>query len=82
MKFFDSLLENSPLIKSLISAVESTSQLMKELSLLCASLTERVNEQQTALNQIYDLLEQAYNQEMDALEELNLTDPNKKNPLN
>jgi len=55
MKFFDSLLENSPLIKSLISAVESTSQLMKELSLLCASLTERVNEQQTALNQIYEI---------------------------
>lgn len=82
MKFFDSLLENSPLIKSLISAVESTTQLMKELSVLCASLTERVNEQQTALNQIYDLLEQAYNQELDNLEELRLTDPNKKNPLN
>jgi hypothetical protein len=82
MKFFDSLLENSPLIKSLISAVESTTQLMKELSVLCASLTERVNEQQTALNQIYDLLEQAYSQEMDAMDELRLTDPNKKNPLN
>jgi hypothetical protein len=82
MKFFDSLIENSPLIKNLISAVESTSQLMKELSLLCASLTERVNEQQIALNQIYDLLEQAYSQEMDSVDELRLSDPNKKNPLN
>jgi hypothetical protein len=82
MKFFESLLENSPLIKNLISAVESTTQLLKEISLLCASLTEKVNDQQVAINQIYDLLEQAYNQELDSIDELKNLNPNKKDPLN
>jgi hypothetical protein len=82
MKFFESLLENSPLIKNLISAVESTTQLLKEISLLCASLTEKVNDQQIAINQIYDLLEQAYNQELDSIDELKNLNPNKKDPLN
>jgi hypothetical protein len=82
MKFFDSLLEHSPLIKNLISAVESSTQLLKELSMLCATLSERVNEQQTAINQVYDLLEQMYSQELDAIEGLSPTNPNKKDPLN
>lgn len=82
MKFLDSLLENSQLIKSLISAVESSTQLMKELSALCAALSERMNEQQTAINQIYDIFEQVYNQELDSIEELKDLNPNKKNPLN
>jgi hypothetical protein len=82
MKFFESLLENSPLLKNLISAVESTTQLLKEISLLCASLTEKVNDQQIAINQIYDLLEQAYNQELDSIDELKNLNPNKKDPLN
>jgi hypothetical protein len=82
MKFFESLLENSPLIKSLISAVESTTQLLKEISVLCASLSEKVNDQQIAINQIYDLLEQAYSQELDTLDELKSLNPNKKDPLN
>jgi len=82
MKFFESLLENSPLIKSLISAVESTTQLLKDISMLCASLSEKVNDQQIAINQIYDLLEQAYSQELDTLDELKSLNPNKKDPLN
>jgi hypothetical protein len=82
MKFFESLLENSPLIKSLISAVESTTQLLKDISMLCASLSEKVNDQQIAINQIYDLLEQAYSQELDTLDELKNLNPNKKDPLN
>lgn len=82
MKFFDSLLEQSTLIKNLISAVESSTQLLKELSMLCATLSERVNEQQTAINQVYDLLEQMYSQELDAVENLSSANPNKKDPLN
>ena len=82
MKFFDLILENSSLIKNLISAIESTTQLLKDISKLCVSLSGKINEQQLVIDQIYDLLEHIYNQEIDDIGDLKGLASLKKDSLN
>lgn len=57
MKLFDQFIEKSEITKKIVEAVETSTKLLKDISALCDSITKRLYEQQTEINQIYLILE-------------------------